>query len=76
MEWHDVRTRPRGTSSEGYKWVCNGRAAFFVADLLWPWLGEQKKSDFKRAINAVRETRLDFVRRSQHGRIVRVIERS
>jgi hypothetical protein len=68
--------KQRPTSSEGWKWVCNGRAAFFVADLLWPWLGEQKKADFKRAIKAVRETRTEFVRRPQHGRKVRVIERS
>ena len=59
--------KPRGTSSEGYKWVCNGRAAFHVADSLWPWLGEQKKSDFKRAIKMVRETRTDFVRLPQRG---------
>jgi hypothetical protein len=68
--------KPRPGRSAGYKWVCNGRAALFVADLLWPWLGEQKKADFKRAIKAIRETRSDFVRRPQHGRRIRVIERS
>lgn len=59
--------KPRPTSSEGYCWTCNGRAAFYVLNLIWPWLGEQKKADFKRAINRVRETRKDWVRHPQRG---------
>lgn len=60
----------RKTSSQAYVWRCHGRAAFYVADLLWPWLGEQKKADFKRALKLARESRLDFVRRGQYGRRV------
>jgi hypothetical protein len=48
--------------------VCNGRAAFYVATLLWPWLSEQKKADFKRALRRVLESRRDFVRHPQRGR--------
>lgn len=60
--------KPRPGSSEGYRWTCNGSAAFYVLDLIWPWLGEQKKSDFKRAISRVRETRQDFVRHPQRNK--------
>lgn len=31
---------------------CNGVRAFRAAALIWPWLGERKKSDFKRALKA------------------------
>lgn len=62
--------KERPTSSAGFAWTCNGRAAFFVADQMWPWLGEQKKADFKRALRAVRGSRTDFVRQPQHGRVL------
>lgn len=62
--------KQRPTSSAGFTWVCNGREAFHVANALWPWLGEQKKADFKRALLSVRKTRQNFVRQPQRGRRV------
>lgn len=35
----------------------NGRKALAIANLLWPWLGEQKKADFKRALMRIKESR-------------------
>lgn len=63
-------TKPRPGSSECHRWVCNGRAAFHVANLLWPYLGEQKKADFKRCLRAVRETRTDMIVQSRRGRTI------
>ena len=48
--------RESGHSSES-KFIANSREAFEVANLLWPWLGEQKKADFKRALGKVLESR-------------------
>lgn len=38
---------------------CHGRQAFQVADLLWPYLGEQKRAAFKRVIKSVKDHRGD-----------------
>ena len=48
----------RPTSSQAYVWRITGPKAFATASLLWPWLGEQKKADFKRALLRVRESRI------------------
>lgn len=45
-----------------HSWQCNGRVAFYIASLLWPWLGEQKKSDFKRALKRSLDSRGDMGR--------------
>lgn len=62
--------KERPTSSAGFKWACNGREAFHVANLLWPYLGERKRADFKRTLRLVRETRNDFIRQPQRGRVL------
>lgn len=38
-------------------WTCSGREAFAVVSLVWPWLGEQKKADFKRAMRTMLNAR-------------------
>ena len=48
--------RASGHSSES-KLMANSRDAFEIANRLWPWLGEQKKADFKRALRLVLESR-------------------
>lgn len=58
----------RATSSEGFKWVCNGYQAFDAATLMWPWLGERKKADFKRALSRSRKSRIDLTQRRRCGR--------
>jgi hypothetical protein len=49
-----IRSESRRTM---HQFQVNGRQAFGVMDALWPWLGEQKKSDFKRALRRIRESR-------------------
>jgi hypothetical protein len=49
-----IRSESRRTM---HQFQVNGRQAFRVMDLLWPWLGEQKKADFKRALLRIRESR-------------------
>lgn len=48
----------RPTSSQAYIWRTTSKNAFSVANALWPWLGEQKKADFKRGLRGVRDARL------------------
>lgn len=57
----------RPGSPAGHKWVCNGRVAFYVAGQVWPYLGEQKKGDFKRAIRRMLETRREWVAKPYRG---------
>lgn len=42
------RWEKRGSQYLSYS--AHGRQAFYIADLLWPWLGERKRADFKRVL--------------------------
>ena len=63
---HHSPARP--TSSEAHVWTCTSRRAFHGLSLVWPWLGEQKKADFKRAIKSVHGTRQALSRHPQRGK--------
>lgn len=65
---HITYQKKRPGTSEIYLWACQGRVAFYVASLLWPWLGERKKADFKRALKLVKDTRTEGM--SYRGRPV------
>jgi len=41
-------------------WTCSGREAFAVSSAIWPWLGERKKADFKRAMRALLAARAEL----------------
>jgi hypothetical protein len=41
-----------------HAYQASGRAAFDVVNRLWPWLGEQKRADFKRACRMIAEARV------------------
>jgi hypothetical protein len=45
------------TRNPFYVFSCGGRAAFASVDAIWPWLGEQKKADCKRALATIRDCR-------------------
>lgn len=45
---------------EYHRWTCQGREAFAVVGVVWPWLGEQKRSDIKRAFRTLREASLSM----------------
>jgi hypothetical protein len=49
-----IRAESRRTM---HQYQANGKDAFRVICALWPWLGEQKKADFKRALRAIKESR-------------------
>jgi hypothetical protein len=53
-----IRSYPaRKGASAGCTLYFGGKDAMRVAVALWPYLGERKKSDFKRALRMVRESR-------------------
>ncbi len=48
---------PRPHHCSEAKFMANSREAFVIAYLMWPWLGERKKADFKRSLSRVLATR-------------------
>ena len=47
----------KAAGGSGFKFQASGRFAFRVACALWPYIGEQKKADFKRSLSLVKESR-------------------
>lgn len=41
-----------------HSFQASGRTALTVIDLMWPWLGEQKKRDLKRGLRLILDTRV------------------